>query len=177
MLLCLVSALTANAQTQNQTIKVGEQVPDIILPNAQGEEQSLYDLAKNSLVLVDFWASWCGPCRRANPGLVHFYTDYKDYKYEGARKGLKIVSISLDKSKEKWLQAIEKDSLYWDEHLSDLNGWNSLAAKKYGVRFIPQCFLMDAEGNVIGVYRKAEDARNDLDARIKKKSWWQRIFS
>ncbi len=178
----LFISLSNSSQAQSYSVNVdavtvGSKVQDITLPNTKGEDVSLYSLAKKSIVLVDFWASWCGPCRRANPGMVKFYNEYKDYKYQDAKEGFKIVSISFDKSKDKWLQAIKSDSLYWSEHLSDLAGWSSEAAKTYEIKYIPQCFLIDADGTVIGVYRKAEDARQDLDKLIKKKSWWQRIFS
>ncbi len=178
LLLLTYNICTAqNTAQSTQGIQVGQKAPDIILSNLEGEEVSLYQLANKSVVLVDFWASWCGPCRRANPGMVKFYTEYKDYNYTKAKKGFKIVSISLDKNKKNWVNAIEADSLYWNEHLSDLGGWTSKAAQIYNVRYIPQCFLMDSEGIVIGVYSRAEQARKDLDNLIKKKNWWQRLFS
>ncbi len=168
---------TLHGQGIQTGLKTGDIAPDITLTSPDGEELSLYKIAHKSLVIVDMWASWCGPCRRANPSLVKFYNDYKDYKYEDARKGLKMVSISLDKSKDKWIKAIETDSLYWPWHMSDLKGWSSAAAKAYNVRFIPQCFLMDETGKVLGAYRNAAEAREILDQRVKKKSWWQKIFS
>ena len=149
-----------------ERIKVGKPALDIRLNSPDGKEYALSDL-KGKVVLLDFWASWCGPCRRANPGMVKFYDEYKDKKYKGARKGFTIFSVSLDKNKNKWIKAIENDKLSWDWHVSDLGGWASDGAKVYGVKFVPQCFLVDGNGTIIGKYNRAEDAKADLDKLLK----------
>jgi len=94
-------------------------------------------------VLLDFWASWCKPCRRENPNLVKAYNKYKS-------NGFDVFSVSLDKNKKKWLAAIQKDQLVWEAHVSDLKGWQSAAAKLYGINSIPAAFLLDKEGKIIG---------------------------
>ncbi len=96
---------------------------------------------KGKYVLVDFWASWCGPCRRENPNVVKLYEKYGGDKFE-------ILGVSLDSNKDRWIQAIEKDNLQW-KHVSDLKKWSSAAAADYGVRSIPFTVLIDPEGKVI----------------------------
>lgn len=178
-LLFLLLVLTASSMSaqQNTFLKVGQKAPNITLKDLDGNDVSLYEVSKKSLVLVDFWASWCGPCRRANPNLVKFYNNYKDAKIDKAPKGFKIVSISMDQKAENWKKAIESDGLLWPYHLSDLQGWHSEAAAVYGVQFIPQCFLMDADGTILGVYMYGEQAEADVAKRVKKKNWFQRLFS
>ncbi len=120
---------------------IGDIAADIKLPTPEGPEKSLSSL-KGNYVLLDFWASWCGPCRKENPNLVYNY-----YKYRG--KGFTIYQVSLDKSKDKWLKGIKDDKLGEWHHVSDLLFWNSAAAKKYKVDGIPMNFLLDPEGKIV----------------------------
>jgi hypothetical protein len=99
----------------------------------------------------------------ANPALVEFYKKYSAKKYKGAKNGFTIVSVSLDKSKEPWIEAISKDKLEWPYHMSDLGGWQSKTAVEYGVMFVPQAFLIDGNGTIIGKYNRAEDCVKDLE--------------
>ncbi|MGV3639656.1 MAG: redoxin domain-containing protein [Adhaeribacter sp.] len=119
---------------------VGTAAPDISLPSPEGKEVALSSL-KGKYVLVDFWASWCGPCRQENPNVVRMYNKYKD-------KGFEIFGVSLDENREKWLKAIAMDKLTWP-HVSDLKGWNSAAAQLYNIQAIPQTVLLDKEGKII----------------------------
>lgn len=164
---CLFAFLgTATAQHRNTKISVGTVAPELVFNNPDGKELKLSDINKKRYVLVDFWASWCGPCRRANPGLVQFYTDYSKKKFKGAKKGLEILSVSLDKDHAAWVKAIKDDSLYWQYHMSDLKGWSSDAATLYGVQFIPQAFLLDPNGKVIGMYLTADQALADIEQLV-----------
>jgi len=107
-------------------------------------------------VLLDFWASWCGPCRQENPTLVKAYAKYKE-------KGFEILGISLDNpdAKEAWIEAIEKDGLTWRQ-VSDLKAWNNAVARTYGIRAIPHSFLIDPQGTII-----AENLRGEkLEAKL-----------
>ncbi|MEZ4936560.1 MAG: TlpA disulfide reductase family protein [Crocinitomicaceae bacterium] len=127
---------------QTKMTASGADAPDIVQNDTEGKERKLSDL-KGKVVLLDFWASWCGPCRRENPTVVKLYNKYKD-------KGFTIFSVSLDNNKERWLGAIKQDGLVWENHVSDLLGWGNKAAKLYGVSSIPSTFLLDKEGKIIG---------------------------
>lgn len=139
-------ALKANAPGGDETppgakIAVGRPAPEIALPDPGGKVRKLSDL-RGKVVLVDFWASWCGPCRRENPNVVEVYKKYK-------KDGFEVFSVSLDKSADPWKQAIGQDKLTWANHVSDLKFWQSQAAQDYGVHSIPFPVLLDREGKVI----------------------------
>ena len=119
---------------------IGQVAPDIELTTPDGKKVKPSDF-RGKYLLLDFWASWCMPCRRENPNVVRMYKKYKD-------KGFEILGISLDRDKNKWIQAIKSDGLVW-HHGSDLKGWQSEAAKLYGVSSIPNTFLLDKEGRII----------------------------
>jgi len=129
-----------SAQQQVKTTGTGSVAPDISLPDPDGKTQTLSSL-RGKIVLLDFWAGWCGPCRRENPSLVAAYKKYHD-------KGFEIFQVSLDKTKPEWVAAIKQDGLNWI-HVSDLKFWSSPAAQKYGVQSIPANFLLDKEGKII----------------------------
>lgn len=141
----LTASITSNAQ--NIGLNIGDKAPDIVAQSAQGKQLKLSDL-KGKMVLIDFWASWCGPCRRENPTVVEAYKNYKDEKFQNG-KGFTVYSVSLDKSKEAWEQAIADDYLVWDNHVSDLKGWQSKYAAIYGIRSIPMNFLLDGDGIIV----------------------------
>lgn len=133
---------------RDEMLNPGKEVADISMKNPDGETMSLSDL-KGKVVLIDFWASWCGPCRKENPNVVKAYNEYKD-------KGFTVYSVSLDKDKNRWLQAIEQDGLIWPNHVSDLKGWSNAAAQNYGVSSIPFTVLIDQEGKVIATNVRGE---------------------
>jgi thiol-disulfide isomerase/thioredoxin len=159
---CALSTLVAQAQYTNTKIVIGEQAPELVMKTPKGDSMKLSDAIKGKVVLLDFWASWCGPCRQANPAVVKMYNEYKGKKFKDAKRGFTVLSVSLDQNDAAWKAAIAKDGLIWPGHMSDLGGWGSAAARVYGLSFIPQCFLIDGTGAVIGKYMHAEEALADL---------------
>lgn len=125
-----------------ESLKVGNNAPDFSLQTNTGAMISLKDL-KGKVKIIDFWASWCGPCRMENPNMVKLYAAYKD-------KGLDILSISLDDSKDKWLGAIAKDNLTW-KHASSLKGWKCEVAQKYNVTSVPHILILDENNTIIAM--------------------------
>ncbi|WP_017732212.1 TlpA disulfide reductase family protein [Nafulsella turpanensis] len=132
---------------------VGQVAPEISLPNPEGEIKKLSDLRGN-IVMIDFWAAWCGPCRRENPNVVKLYNKYKD-------EGFEIYGVSLDRNKQDWVKAIEKDGLTWTQ-VSDLNYFNSEAAKTYNINAIPATVLLDKEGRIIARNLRGEALEKKL---------------
>ena len=125
----------------SQPMRPGSEVKEIEMESPDGEVIKLSDY-RGKVVLIDFWASWCGPCRKENPHVVKLYNKYKD-------AGFDVFSVSLDKTKDRWVDAIEKDGLVWDAHVSDLKGWKNEAAQMYQVSSIPFTVLIDKEGKII----------------------------
>ena len=128
-------------QRVSSVIAIGSEAPDIVLPDPEGKERRLSDL-RGKVVLIDFWASWCRPCRAENPNVVRLYNKYRD-------RGFEIFSVSLDNGREAWLNAIAADGLVWPNHVSDLRGWSSAGGRLYGILSIPATVLVDREGKVL----------------------------
>ena len=129
-------------QRKKLGLEIGARAPEIALPDVNGKIIKLSSL-KGNVVLIDFWASWCRPCRAENPNVVKLYNKYKN-------KNFTIYSISLDQDRKKWIDAINQDQLSWPNHVSELTGWKSTPGIQYGVSSIPKTFLIDKDGIIIG---------------------------
>jgi len=136
-----------------RTVEVGKTAPDFTLPDPEGNPFTLSSL-KGQYVLIDFWASWCPPCRAENPNVVVAYNQYKD-------KGFTVLGVSLDREKQDWLDGIAQDQLTW-HHVSDLKFWDSAPAALYGIRAIPSNLLIDREGVIIAKNLREEALQEKL---------------
>jgi len=166
---CLIAFTTSwNKGKPAGVPKVGQLATDLDYESPDGSMMALSDL-QGHVVLLDFWASWCGPCRRKNPSIVALYEKYKGKKFIKGTEGFEVYSVSLDKDKNRWLAAIEKDRLNWDNHVSDLKGWSCEGARKYGVGSIPTTYLIDEEGYIIGRNLSSAAIQLELEKRLKKK--------
>ncbi len=146
-------------------LNLGNKAPEIIMAAPKGNVITLSSF-KGKMVLVDFWASWCGPCRAENPAVVAAYNKYHALNFKNG-KGFEILSVSLDQNAAAWVKAIEKDQLVWPHHVSDLQGWNNAAALKYGVSSIPTNVLVDGNGIIVAKNLRGSDLEKALDVQIK----------
>jgi len=128
-------------------LRKGTLFPDFTLQTPQGESVSLYSV-KAKVKIIDFWASWCGPCRAENPHVKELYEKYHD-------KGLEVISVSLDDKKDKWLKAIEQDGLPWI-HVSDLQAWGNPLVKMLGIQGIPYLVVLDKDNRIVGTRLRGE---------------------
>ena len=150
---------------QNIGLNIGDKAPELSYKNPDGKNMSLSSI-KNKIVLIDFWASWCGPCRRENPNLVQAFKKFNKTKFEEGN-GFEIYSLSLDKTKKAWVNAINQDQLFWQYHVSDLGGWQSEGSKKYNIRTIPSNIIINGKGIIIAKNLKGQALQRFLESKKK----------
>lgn len=146
-------------------IRIGQEAPDLAFESPAGDTLSLFSL-RGKMVLVDFWAAWCPPCRKDNPYLVDIYRKYKDSEFENG-SGFTIYSVSLDRDRESWIGAIEQDSLEWEYHVSDLKGRQTATTVEYEVGSIPFNVLIDGDGIIQAVGLRRHYLDNKLSELLK----------
>lgn len=142
----------------------GEVAPEFSAPLPDGRTFSLSDL-KGDYILLDFWGSWCGPCRQANPGLVSIYKEF-DTGVSTQKPGFHLVSVGVETNAKRWAAAIAQDGLEWPYHLMDTDLFKGTIAKLYGVREVPTTYLIDPDGMIIGVNLDEDELRKTLQEAL-----------
>lgn len=159
------TAVTEPVKTENhinpvkvdvvEGLNLGNKAPEFEMMGTNDQPLKLSSL-KGKMVLIDFWASWCMPCRAENPSVVEAYNKYQTTEFKEG-KGFTVLSVSLDSKKEAWIKAIEKDGLKWPYHVSDLMGWNNAVAQRYNITTIPNNFLINGEGIIVAKNLRGEN--------------------
>jgi len=171
-LLVLIFSQSFNWKTSNQDkpvpvnvgLNIGDQAPEITMAGVDGKMLKLSSL-RGKMVLIDFWASWCGPCRRENPVVVAAYEKYSKAEFKSG-KGFEIFSVSFDQDKKAWLKAISDDKLTWKYHVSDLKGWKCAAGVLYNIESIPQNVLIDEKGIIVAKNLRGSALSMELDKYV-----------
>ena len=164
------SNLFAQKKANLEGIEIGEMAPEIELPTVDGETIKLSQL-KGKVVLINFGAAWCVPCRKKTPALLEVLNNYKDSEFDNGEKGFVVFSVSLDKNVIAWKNSIEKDGTEGFINVGDMKAWKSTAAITYNIKSIPSSVLIDGKGKVIAINLRTKDLKKKLK-RMEKGSWF-----
>lgn len=171
MFLCFV--LTNNGFAQKKVnlegIIIGNIAPEIQLPNVNGDVVTLSQM-KDKIILLNFGASWCAPCRKKTPELLEILTEFKNIEFEDGETGFTIVSVSLDKNEIAWKRSIERDSTGDFVNIGDMKGWKCDAAVAYSIKSIPSNVLLNGKGEIIALNLSSRDLKRKLK-QMKKGGW------
>jgi len=160
------SCRQVDPQTELRILRNGDEFPNLLLTDINGDKFDL-KAVEDEIILVDFWASWCAPCRKGHPELVEVYEKYNEGSFKGGSKGFRIVSVSFDDKRKNWLKAIEKDALPWKDQLSDGKAMpDSNIPMRYGFLQIPTSFLLDKDRRIIGKNLSPKALAYDLKLRL-----------
>jgi len=165
----LANSMFAQKKANLEGIEIGNTAPEIELPNVVGDVIKLSEV-NDKIILVNFWASWCAPCRKKSPELLNIFNEYKDIEFDDGEMGFEIVSVSLDRNEIVWKNSIEKDATGDFINIGDMEGWKSSAAISYNIKSIPSNVLLDGNGKIIAINLSTQDLKKKLK-RMKKGSW------
>ena len=168
--LVLLLACGSHSQGKNDKnavvgLNVGNRAPELSYKDPEGKTIALSSL-QGKMVLIDFWASWCPPCRRENPNVVNAYQEFKDKNFQNGN-GFTVYSVSCDKDHDSWVNAINSDHLVWKNHVSDLKGWESEATYIYKISSIPSNILIDGNGIIVAWNLRGEELTSKLRSLLK----------
>lgn len=166
----LTTSLFSQKKANLEGIKIGDMAPEIELPTVDGEDFKLSQL-KGKVVLINFWASWCAPCRKKSPELLEVFNTYKNAEFDKGEKGFEILNVSLDKNQMAWKNSIKKDAVGVFLNVGDMKGWKCTAAQTYNIKKIPSSVLVDGEGEIIAINLSPQDLKKKLK-RLKQGGWF-----